>query len=347
MKLLFKLIYFCIDIIIPKANFFIFTSKGGLCSEQNLIELYKFYKSKGETVYLLKKPNSIKELWISLRAKTVFLTHGPGDIPYALHSFRKNVVYLGHGITIKKMLFADNGLTLKRKIISGLETRFFSHVIASSEMDQDSLSHVFKLSKSKIKITGLPRIDSLKKAPKELSELFKRKGKFILYAPTYRSYAPTNYFNFNDSDLEVLNNYLTRNDFYIVIRSHPNDKGLSRSYFEFSNILDGNTILSIQDYLTDFEALITDFSSIYIDFLTTKKKVAFIPYDLNEYIEKTGLFYNYHEITPGPHIKSQKELISFLEEPFNKFLDERKKVTNMFFKYNDNKSSQRIYDIFK
>lgn len=346
MKIILKLLYFLLDLIVPKINSYVFSSKGGLCAEQNVLSIYNFYKNQGEICILLKNPNSLKELWISLRAKTVFMTHGPGDIPLAMHSFRKNVVYLGHGITIKKMLFADRGLTLKRRILSGVESRFYSHIIASSESDQANLAKVFSLNKKGVYITGLPRVDRLNTTNQKLKDFFAKEGEYFLYAPTYRDYAPTKFFPFDDFDLQKLNDHLIENNKYLVIRSHPNETGMNSAFFDYSNMMNGNLLPSIQDYLADFTGVITDYSSIYIDFLMTNKKVAFIPYDLKKYEKSTGLFYDYDEVTPGPHVSNQKELIEFFLEDQNKNQVQRQKVKDIFFKYQDFESCQRIYNLF-
>lgn len=346
MKIIIKLIYFFTDIIIPKKNIFVFTSKGGLCSEQNLIELFNYFQEKGKDCYLLRKPNSLSEIWLSLRARNVFITHGPGDIPYAIHSFRKNIIYLGHGITIKKMLFADHSVSSKRLLISGFESRFYTHIIASSISDQKNLSKVFRFNESKIKITGLPRIDQIKNSKKSLSDFFNKEGNYFLYAPTYRDYSPTKFFNLENFNIENLNNFLIHSNNYIIVRGHPNEKGLNSDIFNFSNILDGTMINNLYEYLDDFEGLITDYSSIYIDFLITDKKIAFSPYDLKEYSKHTGLFFNYEEITPGPYLKTQKDLFDFLNEDQKTNLVRREKVKKIFFQFDDAKSCERIYNLF-
>lgn len=350
--ILLKCLYFVGDLLIPKKKTFVFTSKAGKELKGNASALYTYLKERKKEVYFIDRPYKWRSLWILLRTNVVFLTHGPGDVPYAFHSFRKNVVYLGHGIPIKNMLFEDRSLTWKSYLLSGIESRFYSHVIASSDSDQSKLSHIFRLPTSKVFVTGLPRNDHLFDVRKRLEDVFHRNEIYILYAPTYRSYGPTKLFPFSDLDLNYLNNFLSQNKLNLVIRTHPNDKGLNRSLFEFSHILDGgnNMISDVQDYLSDFDAVITDYSSIYIDYLLTNKPVAFIPYDLDTYLSRTGLLYEYQEVTPGPHINSQSGFINFLKtivSSEDSYKEERARVRKIFFAYEDQKACERVLKLFE
>lgn len=308
-----RLIYFFIDLLIPKRNMYLFTAKGGSEFKGNISSLYRYMEQKSKACYFVESPWSLKSIWTSLRAKTVFLSHGPGDLPYAFHSFRKNVVYLGHGITIKKMLFEEENVPLKRLLLTGMESRFYSHVIASSNKDKENLSKVFRLPEKRFFVTGLPRNDVFNNAAKSLSEVFSVSGKFVLYAPTYRRGEATNLFPFSDFDLKKLNQQLESLDTYVVIRPHPNDKGANDTLFSYPRILNGNVreLDEIQDYLFGFDGLITDYSSIYIDFLLSGKQVAFIPYDLEDYKRSTGLFFEYEDITPGPKLDTQESFEGF------------------------------------
>lgn len=60
-----------------------------------------------------------------------------------------------------------------------------------------------------------------------------------------------------------------------------------------------------------FDLLITDYSSIYIDYLLTDKPMIFLPYDKERYLDGRGMNFDYEEVTPGPKPKTMKE---FTEE---------------------------------
>lgn len=62
--------------------------------------------------------------------------------------------------------------------------------------------------------------------------------------------------------------------------------------------------------------LITDFSSIYFDYLNIDKPIIFITNYLRQYEEKRGLLMGpYEEIVPGICVKTQHELMQALAMP--------------------------------
>lgn len=99
------------------------------------------------------------------------------------------------------------------------------------------------------------------------------------------------------------------------------------------------------DVLSNFDLLITDYSSIYFDFLILEKPVLFLPYDLILYEKSVGLNFEYNAITPGPKPKKQSEFIKEIYKLLNDnsyYLKERK-FTNKYFNQTVKGSSQKIY----
>lgn len=67
------------------------------------------------------------------------------------------------------------------------------------------------------------------------------------------------------------------------------------------------------EILNLFDLLITDYSSIYIDFLLTRKPIVFLPYDREEYLNERGMNFPYDQVTPGPKPKSLQEFLNSIE----------------------------------
>ncbi|MGN1183628.1 MAG: CDP-glycerol glycerophosphotransferase family protein, partial [Oliverpabstia sp.] len=70
----------------------------------------------------------------------------------------------------------------------------------------------------------------------------------------------------------------------------------------------------IMEVLNIFDMLITDYSSIYIDYLLTGKPVMFLPYDREEYLKERGMNFDYDQVTPGPKPKTLKEFLNSVYE---------------------------------
>lgn len=137
-------------------------------------------------------------------------------------------------------------------------------------------------------------------------------------------------FPFPDFDLQLLNKSLCDNNTYLLVRGHPFFNFTTPEKFAYtSNIISFSTekISDITSVLCGFDMLITDYSSIYLDFISTNKKIAFIPYDIEKYNDLVGFSFDYDHFTPGDKLHSQKELIDFILSD-DRFTEERKEIIN-------------------
>ena len=66
------------------------------------------------------------------------------------------------------------------------------------------------------------------------------------------------------------------------------------------------------DYINLFDALITDYSSIYLDYMLLERPIIFLPYDLKDYENSVGFTMDYNENTPGEKPTTQKDFIDIL-----------------------------------
>lgn len=250
---------------------------------------------------------------------------------------KRTVLHLGHGVPLKKIGLNEERVSLFKKVNRLIRTRQFTDIICYSEFFKDSMIRTFRNASANYLYLGQPRNDSLfldkSLARKKLQEHSHANdnAQFILYAPTWRPYKTTVFFPFQLS-APSFGNFLSKENIYIFIRSHPfYPSTISSEVQSIENIIEFNSDVApeICDYLTGFDGVITDYSSIYIDYLVTGHKVAFIPYDLTDYKDKVGFCYPYHEFTPGIKIFSQSDLMSFLLSGDKEFEDERLKIKSI------------------
>ena len=89
-----------------------------------------------------------------------------------------------------------------------------------------------------------------------------------MYAPTYRDYTETRLFPFEDYNKEELGDFLEVNKAIIFIRTHIDESiDVEEHLGKRIILLNENIIEDIMIVLNVFDILITDYSSIYIDFL--------------------------------------------------------------------------------
>ena len=66
------------------------------------------------------------------------------------------------------------------------------------------------------------------------------------------------------------------------------------------------------DYLNIFDVLITDYSSIYFDYMLLERPMIFLPYDLAEYEGTVGFTIDYNKYAPGDKPNTFEEFIKCL-----------------------------------
>ena len=161
--------------------------------------------------------------------------------------------------------------------------------------------------------------------------------------PTWRDYE----FNVFGDDFkpEYFNQFLKDNKILFVIKIHPNEIKKYKNKLNYSNIVFWE-IKDAYPYLSNFDVLLTDYSSIYFDFLILNKPIIFTPFDFEKYSKKNGFYYNYNSVTPGPKAKNWEEVIKIMREllsGIDNYKEKRLEINKEFNKFTDNNNSERVY----
>ena len=117
------------------------------------------------------------------------------------------------------------------------------------------------------------------------------------------------------------------------------------SHIQFLHNQETNDINRILQHI---DILITDYSSVFYDFLVLDRPIIFTPFDLDEYQQiDRELYEDYTSATPGPVCRNWNEIQIQLEEYLSNrdtYQAEREQIFNQYFKYSDNHNSERIVD---
>lgn len=381
-KKIFSNLFYFIDLIVPKNNeIVIFASQRGERYVDNsrylFLNFIKKYNDEFKIFWVTKNNDtykkvrketslenvihnfSLKGIILILRAKNIFVSYSlERDIAnLKLSNKKRNIIQLWHGIPIKKLVKLDKKYKEKnKKGFVKRETSNYTYVTVSSDIERYVIASCFGMEIEDVKVTGIPRNDYLIKnrKPKKVDN-YLYKNKIILYAPTFRDEGKTRFFPFEDYDIQKINNFLERNNAYLLLRGHATDNIFRNSKLNYKTtdrikIANQKQYEDVQDLLPYVDILITDFSSIYFDYLLLNKPIIFIPYDLDNFKQKRGLLYEYNMITPGPKVNSQKDLLIWLNKYIkNNKIDRKKRndVKKWFHKYEDGKSYERIYRLIK
>lgn len=251
-----------------------------------------------------------------LKAKYCFYSFGKYPIKPASEQC---VVNLWHGMPLKAIGRLEKGSENE-------DQNFFTKVIATSPFFADIMCKAFGADKEQALITPQPRCDEfLKDTPKP--DFLKNYDNVIIWMPTFMSsqklgrvdgdFGKVNPF---DKDfLKSLGQTLKQNNMLLIIKPHPMDDEKSVDE-EIENVIFlgekelNEKNLNLYRLLKFSSALVTDFSSIYFDYLYFNRPIAFACPDAESYRENRGFVVDdISELMPGYHINSSSEFLAFLQ----------------------------------
>jgi len=310
---------------------------------------------------------SLKGLYVSLRAKYYFYNIYPTDINFYT-SGNTTLVNLWHGIPLKHIEFDVKIGPLAKWYHSkwSYSYKFFkpyifkrpNYILSTSLKTSEIFSSAFRIESSSCLELGYPRNDIFLEKTKQISRdkslsnlidrlenLKKLDTKIVIYMPTWRS-QNKDFFNDAISSFEQLNHILEKNNIHLYIKPHPMTLKVEGVYSNIDFILpqyDIYPLLSLSD------CLITDYSSIYFDYLLLDKEIIFYPFDIEEYLLKERNFYfDYETSTPGKKVYTFEALLEVINklDQIN-FSEDRKNLRKLLWKYKDSKASERIFEYFR
>lgn len=225
------------------------------------------------------------------------------------------------------------------------------YLIVTSQNVKKYYSEAFQMPEEKIKSLGLPRMDyyfeghDLEKLKGQFCKRFgiSSDKKIILYAPTFRDEEKYNDV-FSFLDLEKFNEELG-DDYVLALRLHPKIKDFYKADISSeSRYVDVSDWQSEQELMLLSDILITDYSSIMIEYCVLQRPIIFFAYDLDSYLaNERGFYYDFTKSVPGPIAYTCDELIEMIKnDEFDKG-----KISDFVktqFDEVDGKSSERIVD---
>ena len=270
--------------------------------------------------------HSLKGIWYCLRGKVYFYDNYPKDISQWLSGGAVKV-NLWHGAPLKKIQmdnihdkvrYPDRRVDKLRYALRRFTDEKPSHFILSPS---DFFAPIFSsaFATQKVLTTGFPRtdvftgeqihnvlLDSERDTYNKIKELKKEK-KIFLYMPTFRD-SETKFFDV--MRMEEFERYLRENNYLFCTKLHCKSK-LRKEFESIAGehviLIDPNADPYVFVGLSD--VLITDYSSIYFDYLLTGKPILFFDYDLEEYLSRSReMYFDYEAFTPGHKAATMEEL---------------------------------------
>lgn len=286
-------------------------------SSEKKVEFEKKFKHKNNVKFVVKESDDYLQILTS--AKYIL---NNSTFP-AYFTKKENQIYVNtwHGTPIKAM-----GLDVEDNLLGSQNTikNFLSSDILVSP--NSYTTSIFKrafaldgLYNGELLEIGYPRIDLTINSDQE--KVFKNlkdndinlgNRKIMLFAPTWRGQ------DVNKPEDSIKNIYQTvmelknRTNYQVLVKVHPFAYKIALKYknlapFLIPDTFDTNELLSVVDLL------VTDYSSIFFDYLVTDNPIIFYSPDYEEYANDRGFYISSEEL-PGPSVHGLQSLVEQVQK---------------------------------
>ena len=329
-----------------------------IAEKDEVKRLKKEYSGYNNVIFILKNKHFGKKYARYLATAKYLIQNTTYEFYFAK---RDEQIYVNtwHSITVKTLgQDMPNGKVESRNLIRNFMQ--CDYIISANPFMTRIFRESFRLQglyEGKIIEEGHPRNDLLLSADKDyVMNKLKTHGvsvdpakKIILYAPTWRGQTVGTAKNDAVNYLHLcaaLSKSIDLNNYQLLIKPHqfvykkltPAQK--VSGHFIPQHV-DTNELLSVVDIL------ISDYSSIYFDFMLTNRPIVFYLPDLEDYNTERGIYFNPEDL-PGPVATELNELCGYfknIEQSVKPYALSYAKTKEWACVYDDGAVSQRIIDI--
>ena len=253
------------------------------------------------------------------------------------------VIQLWHASGLQKKFGYDADDDLKSLKLTD-PVRNFDLVSVSADVMKPVIMKNWKLPAEKVQVLGSSRTDILfdetylAACREKFYRLYPeaRGKKVALWAPTFRGRG----YEADVAGIEDIYSVrqLLDTEWFFIVKLHPN----IRHDYDFA-ACDIHT----EELYPVTDLLITDYSSVFYDYLLLKTKVIFFVPDYEEYKEKRGLYIEYAEEFSYPIVKDREDLLNAIKN-FGRINDTRvPEYREKFIKMNNGNASGRILNFLE
>lgn len=290
-------------------------------------EIVDFLQENGYEAYHY---HSLRGIWYSLRAGVYLFDNYPKDINFWLSGGAVKV-NLWHGVGNKKINYDNKYDKIRHPenlwerwctwIRRLSDEKPYHYTLATSPVMAEIFSSAFRTDRNHIIEEGYPRNDALfennfclavqmpqeKKAIQRLESYKKENKKIFFYMPTFRESEKK---FLQVMDLARYSEFLENNGYIFVTKLHPKSK-LQEQFrqFRYSNILNIEADVDAYLLLKYADVLVTDYSSVYSDYMLLNRPVIGFYYDYEEYSTHTREgYFDFEEYMPEIKVRTMDQL---------------------------------------
>ena len=331
-----------------------------------------FLRDKGfEAYYWL----SIKGLYHALTSKVYICDHQVGDIN-AFLSGGSFYVNLWHGSSVKRVKWQAPSYYVRHyhlKDESEMRNNLCFRLLEYSDMfikpdlclapsevqSREFFAPMMDIDISNCIVGVFPRsrlliggkrmaLDFIRKYEPEdsLQSISKFKGynKVYIYMPTWRN-DHRDFVSQANISWERLNDLMKEKNELFILKFHPLTKGVELGKLsQYSNIQLYPSACDIYTILPFVDCLITDYSSIYTDFLLMNKDIILFVFDYEEYMESSYKLEDYDHYFVGKRVRDFDQLLQVISNGDNCLVPREDYVRLMDFFWSSNRYNIDLVD---
>lgn len=301
---------------------------------------------------------------LAKRLKELYYTHTARAIVFCnreMKKYRKSqtALFLCHGSKTKK----TRGIY---EVDAGVD-----YINVQSHFFDDIITYEYNCQKEKLVYLGYPRCDWFYGSAggvKEALNMEKDSG-FLVWLPTFRKHKSNRPDYQMDTEkfasmgmplistpeqLAQLETFLKEKNKYLIYKPHPAQdvSGLKAAQAERVKILSDKTLneagLQLNQVLAASEGLITDYSSVFFDYLLSDKPIITTVDDIDEWKKMTGFAFDLDAFldTATTRVASLEAMMEAIRSPDTKQAGRKqiREITNIHY---DGGSAKRVADFLK
>lgn len=292
------------------------------------------------------KKDRFQFIYYMLRAKYIIGCNDflPKQLP------KQQYIHLAHGCALKQTRYYH--------LPDAIDT-----VVTISDFMKKYDAINYDCDEEKFIVTGYPRCDDLFDNV-DINALFGTAyDKVILWLPTFRQSTRnggTHHSNIsfpiirNAEDAEKLNDFCRNRNVLIVVKPHPNQDMTLINSLQLSNLLFIEDSffqqhrITLYQFMGSCDALLSDYSSVYYDYLLCDKPIGLCWDDFDEYVKNNGFTLDPQMILAGGEkLYTENDLEQFVgnvADGVDHYASERERICKMVHQYADNCSTKRVLD---
>ncbi len=309
---------------------------------------------------------SLKGIIEIAKAEAIFTTQVMSDVLFGYKKKGRQLIYMTHGQPYKKALYALGDTYIRQiilnnpgcfKKIKSKITKFFNEGVEFKDASFVSVTSDFLMpffdadfgGFVPVKTLGMPRNDGLFQSERMAAEKWIpgiQEKLVITYMPTHRFYGKGDLCPIPFEDRTDIQEWLRQNNVVLLIKQHPNMIPKIANPINTDVIKDITTMgIDPQVCLYFSDVLISDYSSVWIDYLILRRPLVFYYFD-NFEEDDQGVFYDIRQDPPGHFCYTEDELFETTKKIRENYEAMRpsKHIIDKFHKYPDGNSCERYFN---